>query len=251
MSVSFVVGNWKMNTTADAFIPFVQQLQQTGCISEALSAHVNVVICPPFTTLHAASPLPEGIYLGAQDCHEQPSGAFTGNISAGMLAALGCSYTIVGHSERRQYQHETNQVIGLKAMAALGAGIIPIICIGETLQERTGNKTLEVLENQIDGILSTLNVAMLPQCILAYEPVWAIGTGLSATAEQAEVVHAFIAQKISTSTDSTIPILYGGSVTNTNAAELFAQPNISGALVGGASLKVDVFSQIIIAATKK
>ena len=188
--------------------------------------------------------------LGAQDCHEKISGAFTGNVSAAMLVELGCEYVLVGHSERRQYQFETNSIVAQKAQAALAHGITPVICIGETLNQRETQQTFNVLAEQLQALFEVLTPEQLVSCIIAYEPVWAIGTGVSATASQAEEVHKFISEQIEQTCSVNVPILYGGSVTNTNAAELFAQPNISGALVGGASLKADIFAQIIDAATE-
>lgn len=240
----YVVGNWKMNLTPTAAIDLVQGLARHNAVSDEL---VNVVICPPFTLLSMINDHDiRSISLGGQTCHHVEKGAYTGEISAQMLRDVGCTYVILGHSERRRDQHEDDALIGRKALHAHHVGLRPIVCVGETLDQRHDGSTFDVVKHQLDGIIASASSDVVASSLIAYEPVWAIGTGLAATAEQAQEVHAFIRSHLHASgISSQVPLLYGGSVTSGNAAELFACVDIDGALVGGASLKADEFAQII------
>jgi triosephosphate isomerase len=242
-----VVGNWKMNLAQSSAREFVGSLAQAGAVSDGA---VDVIVCPPFTIIGSLSDLrKEGISIGAQNCHHVAKGAYTGEISAEMLIDVGCSYVILGHSERRRDQHEDNELIGRKAHHALQSGLRPIICIGETLEQRQNGETFSVIKDQLDKIITSATAECVSSCIIAYEPIWAIGTGLAASAEQAEEVHVYIREHLKAcAVADLVPLLYGGSVTADNAAALFACRNIDGALVGGASLKVDEFSSIVQAA---
>ncbi len=242
----FVCGNWKMFKTASEADQLVRDLR-----SRLSSGQVQVAVAPPFTALAAARAALTGspIQLFAQNCHWEKQGAFTGEISAPMLKELGCDGVILGHSERRQLFFETDEMVGRKVRAALEAGLHPIVCCGETLQEREGNKTWEVVSRQLRG---ALDASTAQQVTIAYEPVWAIGTGKVATTAQAQEVHAQIRGLLrelggAAAADS-VRVQYGGSVKPDNAAELLAQPDIDGALVGGASLKADDFARIIAGA---
>jgi len=250
MRKKVIAGNWKMNN--DVF----QTTDLINGIKSALTSTpaATVIVCPPYTSLGTAQQLVKGssIKLGAQDVSLFDSGAYTGEISLGMLKAVGCDYVIVGHSERRQYHAETNEIINQKAKKVLAGGLLPIICIGETLEQREKNITDQVLTTQTKGVLAGLSVADVEKSIVAYEPVWAIGTGKTASKEQAEEAHklirSVIAQLYSVETAEKVVIQYGGSVKADNAKELLSQPNIDGALVGGACLKADSFAAIIVAA---
>lgn len=212
------------------------------------------IVCPPYTSLMTVQQLLKGtsIKLGAQDVSLFDSGAYTGEISLSMLKSVGCEYIIVGHSERRQYHAETNEIINQKAKKVLAGRVTPIICVGETLEEREKNITSQVLTTQVKGVLAGLTATEVEKSIIAYEPVWAIGTGKTASKEQAEEVHlmirTLISQLYSQATADKVIIQYGGSVKPDNAKELLSQPNIDGALVGGACLKADSFAAIINAA---
>jgi len=244
-----VAGNWKLNLLRAEAEALIKQLKAT-CETDA----ADVVVCPPYTALAVVKPLLIGsrLGLGAQDLYWESSGAFTGEVSGPMLADAGCQYVIVGHSERRQYFGETNETVARKARAALASNLTPIVCIGETLAERDANKTLSVLASQLEGALGAWTASEMQRIVLAYEPVWAIGTGRTATPEQAQEVHAFIrqwlAKKFGTPVSESIRIQYGGSVNAANAATLMGQPDVDGALVGGASLKAEAFSVIVKAA---
>lgn len=221
-------------------------------VSSTISEHVITAIIPPFVHLSEAVRISKGstVAIGAQNCHYEKKGAFTGEISADMLAAMGCCYTLAGHSERRMYFGETDDIVAKKVLAILESGMTAIACVGETLAERQSGSTLEVVERQLAAIISKIDTSASANIVIAYEPVWAIGTGLAATPNQAQEVHAFIRSILNAfAPDTHIQILYGGSVTDMNAAELFAQPDIDGALVGGASLKSDAFGRIIAAAS--
>ncbi len=202
-------------------------------------------VCVPYPYLGQARDALAGsaIAWGAQDASPHPSGAFTGDVSVGMLAEFGCSLVLVGHSERRQLHGETDAVVAAKAVAALNGGLTPLVCVGETLAERNAGQTESVVRRQLDAVMSTLGSRMT-MAVLAYEPVWAIGTGVTATPAQAQAVHAFLRQRLETSGAEGIPMLYGGSVKAANAAELFAMPDIDGGLVGGASLDANEFLAI-------
>ncbi|MBS1537947.1 MAG: triose-phosphate isomerase [Bacteroidetes bacterium] len=243
MNRKHIVANWKMNTT----ISEARELAQNLASHEFPNA--QIVLCPPAVNLAIVAECIEGskIQLGAQNCYYESKGAFTGEISPEMLVAVGCTYVILGHSERRHIFNETNEMIQKKVIAAVSAGLIPIICIGETLDERKAGKTLSVVETQLRDATRLLFDKGIFNIIIAYEPVWAIGTGLSATPEQAEEIHTFIRN---TSTKDfgvitqQIPLLYGGSVNESNAQSLLQKPNIDGFLVGGASLKPESFLAI-------
>ncbi len=249
MRRKLIAGNWKMNGTLAETEALIKALLNGGSRSD----RAGVVVCPPFTALSLAANLLKNshIAVGGQDMSEHPKGAFTGDISAEMLLTLGATYVILGHSERRQYHSESDRLINAKALAALNAGLTPIICIGETLSQRESGQTETVVGTQVDGTLQGMTVAQLSKCVLAYEPVWAIGTGKTATPDMAQAVHRFIRERlarIDKATADTIPILYGGSVKADNAEGLLSQPDIDGSLVGGASLKADEFISIIRAA---
>jgi len=220
---------------------------------DAKFGRVEVVVCPPFTALETAARLLKGspIGLGGQNMSEHEKGAFTGEISAEMLLTVGASWVILGHSERRQFYAETDKLVNAKAQRALSSGLTPIICVGETLAEREAGRTETVVGSQIDGCLTGFGESELNKIVIAYEPVWAIGTGKTATPEMAEEVHRFIRGRLTAKSKSAaerLPILYGGSVKPDNAAGLLSQPDIDGALVGGASLKAGDFIGIIKAA---
>ena len=218
---------------------------------------IDIVLCPPFTALSEVYEVvsDSNIDLGAQDIYFQEEGAFTGEVSPLMLKDAGCKYVIIGHSERRQYFNETDESVNKKIKAALAASLIPIVCVGETLAERESQKTFEVIERQLTGGFNTLSAGDMSKLIIAYEPVWAIGTGRNATGSQAQEVHAFIREWLrrtyKDSVADALRILYGGSVKPANTAELMMQGDIDGALVGGASLEVTSFSQIVKSAKKE
>jgi triosephosphate isomerase len=252
MRRKFIAGNWKMNLDS------AQGLELAAALAKAVGAEspVEVAICPPAVYLDAIAGAIKGsaIGLGAQNCYHEPKGAFTGEISAAMLVDIGCKYVILGHSERRQLFHETNQDVNKKVVAALGVGLTPIVCVGETLDERKAGDTQKVVREQVEGSLAGLSSEQILKLVIAYEPIWAIGTGVVATPEQAEEVHADLRSLLSSrythEVAEQVRIQYGGSVNAENAATLLSQPNIDGALVGGASLKADSFLAIIAAAKK-
>jgi triosephosphate isomerase len=242
-----IAGNWKMHKTVVEARTLVGALKkEVGDVTDPV-----VLVCPPFTALtEVALALKDSeIQIGGQNMHEADFGAFTGEISAEMLLTSGCSYVILGHSERRALFSETDKLVNTKAHKALAAGLIPIVCVGETLNQREDGVTEKVIEEQISGSLDSLSESDMKKTVIAYEPVWAIGTGKVATPEQAEEVHVFIrkllAQKFGGETAEEITILYGGSVKASNAAGLFEKKNIDGALIGGASLKADEFAAIV------
>lgn len=246
-----VAGNWKMNKTVPEALALVRELR--GAVA-GLGDKVEVVIAPPFVALQPLHVALEGapIQLAAQNCHWESSGAFTGEISAPMLVELGCAYVIVGHSERRQFFGETDAMVNKRAKAVKATGMTPIVCVGETLAEREANQTLAVVERQVRGALEGFSGADVATFVLAYEPVWAIGTGRTATTAQAQEVHAAIRSLLGRlydeGTAQRVRIQYGGSVKPDNAAELLGQPDVDGALVGGASLKAADFVAIVKAA---
>lgn len=247
-----VAGNWKMNLDSAGAVALAEAVASGA----ASSVGCNLILCPPSVYLAAvANALKLGdsknssdVGLGGQNLHDQPKGAFTGEIAAAMLVDIGCSSCIVGHSERRTLFGETDAIVNGKAKAALAAGLTPIICVGETLEEREQDRTAAVVTEQITGSLKDFSPADLSAAIIAYEPVWAIGTGKVASPEQAQEVHALIRQQLAILTDEQtagqVVIQYGGSVKPDNAGILAAQPDIDGALVGGASLKADDFLAI-------
>ena len=242
-----IAGNWKMNKTVAEALTLVGNLK----LELANIREVDIVICPPFTALESVSKviLDSNLRLGAQNMSEQNFGAFTGEICAGMLKEFSVRYVILGHSERRQYQKESNALIARKAAAAHAASLKPIVCVGETLAEREDGQTDKVLETQVRGSLAGLTKEQMVETIVAYEPVWAIGTGKTATTQQAQDVHAFIRSLLVKIFDEAVAkkvrIQYGGSVKPANARELMGQPDVDGALVGGASLEARSFADII------
>ncbi len=236
-----IAGNWKMYKTADESREFVQDLAREFPDAPGLT----VIVFPPFTSLPAVSGLDAKVHVGAQNLYFEEKGAFTGEISARMLQGLA-EYVLVGHSERRQVFHESDEDVNRKLLAALAAGLKPVLCVGETLPEREEGQTLGKVQGQLDRGLAGVNGGDWARIIVAYEPIWAIGTGRNATPQQAEDVHRHIRGALGEKAPGQpIPILYGGSVKPENSLELLAQENISGVLVGGASLKVDQFSAII------
>ena len=245
-----IAGNWKMYKNLSEAINLISDIKNNN---QDKPENVDVIIAPPFTNLETASTLIKGtaIKLSAQNMNANSEGAFTGEISSSMLKSVGCEYVILGNSERRTIFGESNEVINSKIKAALSADLKPIFCIGETLEEREGGTTNQVVEKQVKEGLKDISEAQLETIIIAYEPVWAIGTGKTATPAQAQEVHAFIrtlvAELYSQAAAEKIIIQYGGSVKPENASELLSQPDIDGALVGGACLKGDSFSAIVIA----
>jgi triosephosphate isomerase len=249
MRRSLVAGNWKMHGSRAETAALLDELIHQQ--SAALAA--EVAVCPPFVYLQeAARRLKESnIALGGQDVCAEPIGAFTGEISAAMLKDVGCRYVIVGHSERRALFHEDDTLVARKFLAAQSQKLTPILCIGETLEQRERGDTETVVARQLDAVLAVAGVAAFAEAVIAYEPVWAIGTGKNATPDQAQAVHAFIRGRIA-ARDAKIAadlrLLYGGSVKAANAAELFEMPDVDGGLVGGASLRGDEFGKICAAA---
>ena len=242
-----IAGNWKMNKTVAEALDLVQGLKRDlGSTKE-----VDLVVCPPFTALSEVSKatLDSNIRLGAQNMSEYTGGAYTGEVSALMLKEFSVKYVILGHSERRLYQKESNELIARKAATAHSMELKPIICVGETLEEREGGLTEKVLDTQIRGSLAGLTKEQMGETVLAYEPVWAIGTGKTASTEQAQSTHAFIRSLLARIFDDTVSrrvrIQYGGSVKPANARELMGQPDVDGALVGGAALEVRSFADIV------
>jgi triosephosphate isomerase len=250
MRKKFIAGNWKMFTTASSATALARAVAQ-GVGSED---RVSVAVCPPFPYLERVREALRGsnVALGAQNLYPEREGAFTGEVSPGMLSDVGCKYVILGHSERRHKLGETDEFINRKVLAALKAGLQVIVCVGETLAEREAGKMEEVVTSQLTGGLAQIAREMMSRLSIAYEPVWAIGTGRNATREQAQLAHAFIrrqiADQVSGEVAAALVIQYGGSVKADNAASLMSQPDVDGALVGGASLKADEFLAIVRAA---
>jgi triosephosphate isomerase len=242
-----IAGNWKMNKTVAEALDLVRGLK----LELAGVKEVDLVVCPPFTALCEVSKviLDSNLRLGAQNMNEHPVGAYTGEIAAFMLKEFSVRYVILGHSERRTYYGETDALVARKAQAAHAGALKPIICVGETLEEREQGQTEAILERQIRGSLAGLTKEQMLETIIAYEPVWAIGTGRNATPEQAQEAHAFIRRLLGQIYDETVArrvrIQYGGSVKPSNARDLMSQPDVDGALVGGASLEVRTFSDIV------
>lgn len=245
-----IAGNWKMNKTAS------EGAALTGEILEEIGreTQVDVVLCPPFTALESVGHALEGqaVKLGAQNMHPEKNGAFTGEVSAEMLRTLYVTHVILGHSERRQYFAETDEFINRKVVAALAHQLRPILCVGETLAERESGSTLAVVQRQLEGALAGVKPDQITTVIVAYEPVWAIGTGKVATTAQAQEVHAFIRELLgklfTPALAQKVRILYGGSMKPANAPELLAQPDIDGGLIGGASLEARSFVELVRAA---
>jgi len=244
---SLVAANWKMHKTVGETVSFLVALQ------ERIEPYEDreVVVAPPFTALAAARQAMEGrkIKLSAQNCHWEEKGAFTGEVSPAMLKDLGCEYVIVGHSERRHLFRETDEIVQKKTASVFAHGMVPILCVGEVLDEREAGRTFPVVNHQLERALDGLGSRFVPALVLAYEPVWAIGTGKTATPDQAQEVHSFLREKLSALFDKTIAnkirILYGGSVKPDNVDALMAQPDVDGLLVGGAGLEVDSFQRIV------
>jgi triosephosphate isomerase len=247
MRTPIIAGNWKMNTVVEDAKALVQELKPL--VSDVTD--VEVVVCPPFVSLTSVAGVIKGsnIGLGAQNLYWEKSGAFTAEVSAPMLKSTGCTYVIIGHSERRAYFHETDETVNKRIFAALDEGLKPIVCVGETLEERESGQTFNVIKRQIIAGLANLSTEHMETVVIAYEPVWAIGTGKTATPEQAQEVHAFIrnllAEMFGDTTAEETRIQYGGSVKPNNITALMSQADIDGALVGGASLKADSFAQIV------
>jgi triosephosphate isomerase len=243
----FIAGNWKMNKTVAEALDLVRKLKASISAVEG----VEVAVAPPFTALHAVQKELEGtpIRLAAQNIFYEERGAYTGEVSAIMLKEIGCRYVIIGHSERRQFFGETDETVNRRIKAALGQGLNVIFCIGETLKEREESETFSVVERQIEGGLKGLDEREVKEVVMAYEPIWAIGTGKTAFPEQAEEVHRFIRERLeslySRGFAQGIRIQYGGSVTHENVRSLMSQQDIDGALVGGASLNAETFSKIV------
>ena len=242
-----IAGNWKMYKTIDESIELVNLLKRSVVDID----DVEIVVCPPFTSLSDVNEvvLESNIKLGAQDVYWEKEGAFTGEVSSGMLKNIGCVYCIVGHSERRQFFGETNEMVNKKAKALLKEGLKPIICVGEKLEERKADKAFQVVKDHVVNSLSGLTKEDMQNVVIAYEPVWAIGTGVNATKEQAQEIHKYIrgllTEMFGPETAGSVRIQYGGSVKPENIKELISQEDVDGALVGGASLKCDSFSQIV------
>jgi len=241
-----IAGNWKMNKTVSEAVALATEIAMgTG------SSSAEVLVSPPFTALAAVGKALEEtkVFLAGQNMHTEPSGAFTGEIAPPMLKDVGCSHVILGHSERRQYFGETDEGVAKKTKVALDSGLVPISCVGETLEEREAGRTMDVVGRQVDAVLGAVSADEARTVVIAYEPVWAIGTGKVATPEQAQEVHAFIRSRIVAAHGQGVAdgtrILYGGSVKPDNVKGLMALPDVDGALVGGASLKAESFLKLV------
>ena len=247
-----IAGNWKMFAGPEEAKALAEEVASADITAELTDRGGDVVLCPPYVSLAMAveathySP----VCIGAQNCHHESQGAFTGEVSPGMLREVGATWVILGHSERRRDQHETDTLVGMKVLGALEADLKPIVCIGETLEERKSGRTAEVVTSQISGILEKAGKEAMAKCVLAYEPIWAIGTGEAATPKQAQEVHRVIKDRCA-ELGFNIPVLYGGSVKDSNADELFQMADIDGALVGGASLIAESFVGIVTVAVKR
>ncbi|MSQ95344.1 MAG: triose-phosphate isomerase [Gemmataceae bacterium] len=247
MRKKFIAGNWKMNTRG------IDGELLAAAVVKGLAGdtRVTVAVCPPFPFLPRVAQIVAGtpVALGAQNCYPKDDGAFTGEVSPAMLVDVGCKYVIVGHSERRQIFKESDEYINAKVHAALKVGLQVILCIGETLDERKANKTEAVLDTQLTGSLAKITAKSLKNMVVAYEPVWAIGTGVNATPQQAQDAHAFVRNRVGqlcgVAAAQTLVIQYGGSVKPDNATILLSQPDVDGALVGGAALKAEDFLAIV------
>ncbi len=252
MRRSIVAANWKLNGS----------LEMAKSLVSAIDAHsnglegVDAVICPPFPYLSyvADQMSASNMYLGAQSTAEHESGAYTGEVSAYMVAEVGCRYAIVGHSERREYYGETDAIVAAKFLRIQSAGLIPILCVGESLEQREQGIMQDTIVQQVNAVVAAASISNMQHAVLAYEPIWAIGTGKTASPEQAQEVHAIIRAEIakqSVDVAAGLRILYGGSVKANNAAELFSQPDIDGGLIGGASLDAEQFNAIVTAGSSK
>ncbi|WP_026899329.1 triose-phosphate isomerase [Daejeonella oryzae] len=250
MRKNIIAGNWKMNMDYTTGIGLFSEI--VNMVNDEVMGDQQVIVCPPYIHLNGMAQLAKSqnnISVGAQNCHQADKGAYTGEISAEMIQSVGVKYVILGHSERRQYFNESNTLLAEKVNSALKNNLKPIFCIGETLDQRNSNSHFEIIKNQLQEALYHLLETEFQNIILAYEPVWAIGTGLTATPDQAQEVHAFIRkeieEKFGQSAAENVSILYGGSCNPTNASELFAKADIDGGLIGGASLKSRDFLDII------
>lgn len=244
MRQPLIMGNWKMNGSREEGVQLAKALAEgLGAVSQEMA------VCVPFVYLSdiRAALGSSGIALGAQNVADQSSGAYTGEVSASMLADCGCKYALVGHSERRSYYGDTNESVAKRFCQAQSKGIVPVLCVGETLDEREQDRTFQVVDEQLDAVIAAAGIEAFEKAVIAYEPVWAIGTGKTATDDQAQEVHKYIRQRIaerSAAVAEKVQILYGGSVKPDNAKALFAMPDIDGGLVGGASLDAKGFLQI-------
>ncbi len=252
MKQMLIAGNWKMHKTFTEANNLAKQIAEWVGSNKPKS---EVAICPPFPFLYSISQLLNGskVKLGAQNCHYEPEGAFTGEVSPSMLSSVGCYYVILGHSERRTYFHETDDIINKKILSALQFGLNPIFCIGETLTERQNNQTFAVIEKQIQNGLKNIALNQIPHIVIAYEPVWAIGTGISATVDQIDEAHKFIRNLLVNMFNEAgrdILILYGGSLNSKNANEILKLPEVNGGLIGKSSLDALEFTSIIEFAEK-
>ncbi len=250
MRKNIVAGNWKMNTTLQEGVTLVKEI---AAALKGVETKCDVVVATPFTHLVSVVEAVKGenIGVGAENCADKTEGAFTGEVSAKMVASTGAQYVILGHSERRAYYHETPEILREKVLLALENGLTPIFCVGEVLSEREADKHFDVVASQIKESLFNLTAEEFGKIVIAYEPVWAIGTGKTASAEQAQEIHAFIRQTIAEKYGDNVAentsILYGGSCKPSNAGELFAKPDVDGGLIGGAALQADSFVGIITA----
>lgn len=246
MRTPIIAGNWKMNKTPEEAVELIQALKPL-----VADAKCTVVVCPTFVCLSAAAQALAGsnIHLGAQNMHFKPSGAYTGEVSADMLKAVGVEYVILGHSERRQYFAETDETVNLKTKVALDNGLLPIVCVGESLEQREQGITAELVRKQTKAALAGLSTDEAQKVVIAYEPIWAIGTGRTATAQDANevigIIRGAVAELLGDETASAIRIQYGGSMNPKNASELMTMPQIDGGLIGGASLKAADFSAVV------
>lgn len=249
MRKPFIAGNWKMNTDSQSSVALAGGVASQ--IGQVAGEKVDVAVCPPFVYIKAVANAvgASNIAVGAQNVYFKDKGAFTGEISCSMLKDIGCTYAIIGHSERRHVIGETNELINKKVKAALGSGLLPILCVGELLEERQAEKTADIVTEQINAGFEGLNAEQVSAVTIAYEPVWAIGTGLTATPNQAQEVHKIIrdllAEKFGSEIAEKIRIQYGGSAKPSNTVELMAQEDVDGLLVGGAALKVEDFVEMI------
>lgn len=249
MKKLYIAGNWKMNTNANEASELICEIKDNLAAMQ-INPNITIIACPPFVNIETTARNIEGsiIRLGAQNCHYESKGAYTGEVSIPMLKYFACEYCIVGHSERRQYFNEANQFINLKIKALLQEKVSPILCIGESLQERQSKATFDVLQTQLDESLQGISDDEIKNIIIAYEPIWAIGTGVTATVEQIDETHNFLRSYLIgkyPQNGNEVPLQYGGSVNDKNAAEIFAIENVNGALIGGASLKAEQFINII------
>ena len=241
MRKQIVAGNWKMNTLPAEGVELAKGVAQGAAVEG-----VTLIVCPPFTHLQSVVDTLKGsgVAVGAQDCATEAKGAYTGEVAASMIAALGCEYVILGHSERRQYYGETSETLNKKMAQAYANGLKPIYCVGESLDEREAERHFDVVKAQIEEVVFNLSEEQFRSLVIAYEPVWAIGTGKTATAEQAQEIHAYIREVLRAKFGAAAeecPILYGGSCKPSNAAEIFAKADVDGGLIGGAALKAEDF----------